>query len=146
MTNSSSNILLLAEDGELRRSMSLLLDCHGYHVYSREPANDALTSIKQHPPQLMICCMDPLGPLALESLRALQAADPASGFILITGTPESEIAETAQHEGALLLTSGFPVSGQFLAAVEIAFKLRTLLLETQTLNESIHQLKLDRES
>ena len=126
--------------------MSLLLDCHGYNVYSREPANDALTSIKQHPPQLMICCMDPLGPLALESLRALQAADPASGFILITGTPESEIAEAAQHEGALLLTSGLPVSGQFLAAVEIAFKLRTLLLETQSLNESVHQLKLDREN
>ena len=49
MTDSSSNILLLAGDGELRRSMSLLLDGHGYHVDAREPANDALTSIKRHP-------------------------------------------------------------------------------------------------
>ena len=146
MTDSSSNILLLARDGEPRRSMSLLLDGHGYHVDSQKPANDAISSIKQRPPQLMICCMDPLGPLALESLRALQAADPASGFILITGTPESEIAETARHEGALLLTGGFPASGQFLAAVETAFKLRTLLLETQTLNESVRQLNLDRET
>ena len=126
--------------------MSLLLDGHGYHVDSQKPANDAISSIKQRPPQLMICCMDPLGPLALESLRALQSADPASGFILITGTPESEIAETARHEGALLLTGGFPASGQFLAAVETAFKLRTLLLETQTLNESVQQLNLDRET
>ena len=125
--------------------MSLLLDCRGYDVDAQEPANDTPTWIIQNPPQLLICCMDPLGPLTLESLRALQTADPASGFILITGTPESEIAETAQHEGALLLASGYPDSGPFLATVETAFKLRTLILETQTLNESVHRLNLERE-
>ena len=126
--------------------MSLLLDGHGYHVDLREPANDALISIKRHPPQLTIYCMDPLGPLALEFFRALQVADSTSGFILITGTPESEIAETAQHEGALLFATGFPVSGQFLATVETAFRLRTLLLENQTLNECVRELNLDREN
>ena len=145
MTDSSSNILLLAGEGELKRRVSLLLDGHGYHVESRDPATEALTSIKQHPPQLMICCLDPLGPLALECLRALKAADAASGFILMTGTPESEIAETAQHEGALLIAPSLPAAGQLLAMVRTTFELRKRLLEIRTLKENLHQLNLGQE-
>lgn len=145
MTDSSSDILLLAGEGELRRRISSLLDGHGYHVESREPAKETLASIKQQPPQLMIWCLDPLGPLALEILRALKAADPASGFILMTETPESEIAEAARHEGAILLAPGLPVDDRFLATVQTAFKLRTLLQETWTLQESLHQFNLGQE-
>ena len=143
MIKISSNILLVAGDGELKSRLSTTLEDQGCHVTSCNSSDDALASIRLYPPDAAVVSLDHTGSDALDLLRTLREFDPDTGFVLLADGTGHETAVAALDGVAPGCVANPHHTAEVLAMVRTALELRSLRLENRRLVESLNQTNTD---
>jgi CheY-like chemotaxis protein len=113
-------ILIADDDSDFAENCSMMLELHGYDVSVVASGTQALASISQHEPELLIsdCCMP--GMTGLELSRELKASPLNHGLpiLLMSGSLKCRVAPGSSYDGFL--------RKPFLAE-ELLFQVRKLL-------------------
>jgi DNA-binding response OmpR family regulator len=117
-----SRILLIDDDVRFRRTLHLALDSHGYDVGEAASGKEALDSIPDHSPDLIVldCHMPRMS--GLETCRAIRAK--FNQPVIMVSANQSNSRQAALEAGAVdYLAKPFALE-DLLQRIEIALNLR----------------------
>ena len=148
MSKSSSHILLVAGDEDLRWVLHSTLRDLGYSVTSCKSSEEALRCIQRNPPDVAITSLDSPRSGLLDLQRALKAVDPDSAIILLEGDGGSGAGVMGEGRGAIERVASPVVADDVAAKARNALNQRSLHLENLRLAETLEQanLELDKET
>jgi DNA-binding NtrC family response regulator len=133
-----SRILLVDDEPESCKALSLLLQKTGYNVDFFHTGNEALSQTKLQKYDLVISDLLLPDISGIEILKRIKEYSPNTSVILITGNASAETAVEAMKEGALdYISKPFNVERLKLQVAKALEKSR-LVLENQYLRQQLH--------
>ncbi|MCK5825615.1 MAG: sigma-54-dependent Fis family transcriptional regulator [Desulfuromusa sp.] len=133
-----SQILLVDDELESCKTLSLLLGQAGYSVEISHSGEQALAAIKKQPFDLIISDLVLPGISGIDILKQVKEDYPDTCVILITGKASTETAVEAMREGALdYITKPFNVE-RLKIQVAKALEKNRLVLENKYLRQQLH--------
>ena len=133
-----SQILLIDDEPDSCKALSLLLSKAGYSVESCHSGEKALSLLRTHPFDLIISDLLLPGVSGIDILKQVKEDSPETCVILITGNASAETAVEAMKEGALdYITKPFNFERLKIQVAKALEKSR-LVLENQYLRQQLH--------
>jgi len=131
-------ILLIDDEPESCKALSILLHHSGYEVKSCPSGEEAITLLKTHSFDLIISDLVLPGINGIDILKRVKEDSPNTSVILITGRASTETAVEAMREGALdYITKPFNVERLKIQITKAIEKSR-LVLENRYLRQQLH--------
>ena len=96
----NSDILIVDDDSDLRRTLSLLLD-KAYKVVEAANGKEALRILAEHRPRLVLLDITMPEMSGIDVLRAARERDKTLRIVMMTSHQEMEIAKNALDLGAI---------------------------------------------
>ncbi|MEW6544741.1 MAG: response regulator [Nitrospirota bacterium] len=121
----AATILIVDDEVEIGELVGEFLKRRGYLVKTATSGEQALTMIKQEPPDLVLLDIYMPGINGVEVLRRLQAMNSPAGVIMLTASQEEPLLKTAMDLGAFDVLSK-PVD---LSQVELAVMVKLAMQE-----------------
>jgi len=122
------NILIVDDDKSIRYSLKRMLE-ENYPVMTAGNGEEALSLIRQNPPDLIIMDIKMPGRSGIEILKEVKSIDPKSLVIIMTAYGTTETAIEAMKHGAFdYILKPFPIP-KMKEMVEKAISLRKLMKE-----------------
>ncbi len=147
--NSHPEILVVDDDGMSRRVLAQLLNAAGYNCRVSKDGSEALDTIHERPPSLLLLDFDMPGPNGAEVLRRLRSDnDPAVAqipAIMLTahGSEQSEVS-CLQAGADDFVTK--PVNASVLRArIETQLRLRSMRQQVEQQNDELEKWRRDLE-
>src|SRR5215831_973486 len=147
--NSRPEILVVDDDGMSRRVLAQLLNAAGYNCRVSKDGSEALDTIHERPPSLLLLDFDMPGPNGAEVLRRLRSDDdPAVAqipAIMLTahGSEQSEVS-CLQAGADDFVTK--PVNASVLRArIETQLRLRSMRRQVEQQNDELEKWRRDLE-
>ena len=147
--NSRPEILVVDDDGMSRRVLAQLLNAAGYNCRVSKDGSEALDTIHERPPSLLLLDFDMPGPNGAEVLRRLRSDnDPAVAqipAIMLTahGSEQSEVS-CLQAGADDFVTK--PVNASVLRArIETQLRLRSMRQQVEQQNDELEKWRRDLE-
>jgi two-component system nitrogen regulation response regulator NtrX len=94
------NILIVDDEGNIRRSLRALLASEGHHVRDAGSAEDGLDEAAAHPPDVVLLDLMLPGMSGLDALPRFLEAAPAAAVVMMSGKASLGDAVTATRLGA----------------------------------------------
>lgn len=136
--NQRSQILLIDDEADSCKALSVLLSQAGYHVQSCQSGETALRLMKHQSFELIISDLLLPGVSGIDILKQVKEKSPETCVILITGNASAETAVEAMKEGALdYITKPFNFERLKLQVAKAMEKSR-LVMENQYLRQQLH--------
>jgi DNA-binding NtrC family response regulator len=133
-----NRILIVDEEKQIRRILSVLLAERGYEVAEAESGEEALSRFSELRPTLVLLDLSPPGMDGLEVLRQLLERDPQLDGIIMTAYGTIRTAVEAMRRGAFdYLTKPFD-NDELLLIIERARGRRRLRAEAEELRTELH--------
>ncbi len=134
------SILVVDDEAPQRRLASRLLSTHGYACAEAASEAQALESVAEQPPDLVLTDMTMPGGSGISLIRTLQASHPDIATVMVTGRDDPEIADQALDGGAYGYVIKPFAQNQLLIAVSGALRRRALTLENRAHREQLEEL------
>ena len=132
-------ILVVDDDESLRRITQIQLEEAGYQVVTASNGNQALTSIEEEEPALVISDLRMPGLSGLDLLRQTRSAHPETTVILITAFGTVETAVEAMRAGAYDYITKPIDPDELILMVNRAMERQRLLEEVRNLRASLDE-------
>ncbi|MBT8405776.1 MAG: sigma-54 dependent transcriptional regulator [Gemmatimonadetes bacterium] len=94
------DILIVDDEGNIRRALRALLETEGHHVVEAESAEDGLSEMDRRTPDVVLLDLALPGMSGLEALPRIQAAAPEAAVIMMSGQASLTDAVAATRLGA----------------------------------------------
>jgi CheY-like chemotaxis protein len=96
-------ILIADDDADFAENCSMMLECHGYDVTVVANGRDALTTISDRQPALLIsdCCMPGMTGLQLSEALKARPAPAHLPILLMSGSLRCEVADGTAYDAFL---------------------------------------------
>lgn len=94
-------VLIVDDDRQMVRTLSDVVQLHGWEAHGVYSGEDALTSIEARPFAIVLMDIRMDGMSGVEVLRAMKRIRPGIPIILMTAHTASEVIADAEREGAL---------------------------------------------
>jgi DNA-binding NtrC family response regulator len=132
-----NRILIVDDEKQIRRILSVLLTEHGYDVAEAESGEEALALQPEFQPQVVLLDLSLPGIDGLETLRRLHERDPRIDCLMMTAYGTIRSAVEAMRRGAFdYLTKPFD-NDELLLIVSRALELRRLNAEVEALRNEL---------
>jgi DNA-binding NtrC family response regulator len=132
-----NRILIVDDEKQIRRILSVLLTEHGYDVAEAESGEEALALQPEFQPQVVLLDLSLPGIDGLETLRRLHERDPCIDCLMMTAYGTIRSAVEAMRRGAFdYLTKPFD-NDELLLIVSRALELRRLNAEVEALRNEL---------
>lgn len=89
----STKVLIVDDEAEFASTLAERLALRNYDVNAVNRSDDAIKTIRDHPPDVVLLDLRMPGIGGFEVLRTIKEFDPTIEVILLTGQPKSEGAE-----------------------------------------------------
>jgi DNA-binding NtrC family response regulator len=89
----STKVLIVDDEAEFASTLAERLALRKYDVTAVNRSDDAIKTIRDHPPDVVLLDLRMPGIGGFEVLRTIKEFDPTIEVILLTGQPKSESAE-----------------------------------------------------
>jgi DNA-binding NtrC family response regulator len=89
----STKVLIVDDEAEFASTLAERLALRNYDVNAVNRSDDAIKTIRDHPPDVVLLDLRMPGIGGFEVLRTIKEFDPTIEVILLTGQPKSESAE-----------------------------------------------------
>jgi len=96
----SKTILVVDDDGQVRRVLLRFLERRGYRVITADGGERALELFSAEKPDLVLLDIIMPGLGGRETLRAIMALDPAARVLMLTAVQDDEIGKECLTAGA----------------------------------------------
>lgn len=100
MIEDSGKIIVVEDERGMRATLVGALEDQGYHVTAFESGREAIGSIQDGPPDLVIADLRLPDADGLEILQALRGINTEAAFMVVTGYASVDTAVEALNEGA----------------------------------------------
>jgi putative two-component system response regulator len=129
---SEINIMVLDDEKPIQRTLGRLLKFNGYPYSLASDTNEARSILKMQDVALILCDVNLPGESGLEFARYVANEYPDTAIIMVTGSDDTELAETALDMGAY----GYVIkpfrSNELMINIYNALRRRTLEINTRT--------------
>jgi len=144
MTGKSQHILIVDDEGVIRRILNHRLSDEGYICDEAENANQALNKLSQSPAELVILDIKMPGKSGIELLPELKVKYPDTMVIMATATADIQTAIQCMKTGAYdYFTKPFALD-EVVLSVERALEKRRLELEVRDYQQHLEQMVAQR--
>lgn len=116
-----TNILIVDDEPQIRKMLSITLQSNGYRIAEAETAKEALTTVANHPPDLILLDLGLPDQNGQEVLRHLREWYSNPIIILSVQTSEAEIVTALDHGASDYLVKPFR-TGELLARIRSAIR------------------------
>ncbi len=139
MTEKPNTILIVDDEKDIRRLLSLKLSGKGYHCRMAGSADQALRKLRSDPAELVILDIKMPGKSGVELLSEIKTRYPDTEVIMATGVTDINVAINCLKKGAYdYLTKPFNL-GDVALSVERALEKRRLELENRYYQRHLEQ-------
>ena len=97
----TTDVLIVEDNLELLDAVSVLITMNGYTVQTASSAQEALTILENHVPNLIICDISMPGMSGLELLEKVKIKGMCSAVVMLTASKENEKIIQAVQLGCL---------------------------------------------
>ncbi|MBI3405797.1 MAG: sigma-54-dependent Fis family transcriptional regulator [Acidobacteria bacterium] len=133
------SILVVDDEAEIREGLELLLGTEGYTVTLADDGDKGLTTLEDHPFDLVLLDVNLPGRNGLELLQEIRRRDPQLSVVLITAYGSIEMARAAFKSGAMDYITKPWSNDELLAQVAQAVEGRRLRDENVQLKRAFKQ-------
>jgi len=143
MTTEASDILVVDDDRGMRMTLVATLEDKGYRLRASASGREALATIQESPPDLVIADLRLPDLDGLDILNSLKDINPETAFILVTGYATVDTAVEALNEGAFAyLDKPFNME-ELYSIVRNALLQQRLARENRRLLDSLQQANVE---
>ena len=139
MTETAGNIMVVEDERGMRVTLVGTLEEQGYRLTAFESGREAIASLQESLPDLVIADLRLRDADGLEILQALKRINPEAAFMVVTSYASIDTAVEALNEGAFAyITKPFNMD-ELNSTVRNALRQQRLLRENRRLVESLRQ-------
>jgi putative two-component system response regulator len=100
MNSKTIDILVLDDEKTIQRTIGRLLKCNGYPYHTASDTTEARSIMKMQDISLILCDVNLPGESGMDFIKYVSMTYPEMAIIMVTGSDDSELAETALDMGA----------------------------------------------
>ncbi|HET7565550.1 MAG TPA: response regulator [Gemmatimonadaceae bacterium] len=97
----TKRVLIVDDDRQMVRTLSDVVQLHGWEAHGAYSGEEAITSIQAHPFTIVLMDVRMEGASGVDALRAMKRIRPGIRVILMTAHTASDVIAAAEREGAL---------------------------------------------